>query len=879
MQLDAIIADYLRTTSDDDSRKENVLEICQLISLRKLTLVDFVSALGEYLTEDDSTIRSRSMQLLQRVIGGIPLDALSGQHISVINQFFCNRLSDAASLGESLTALISISKMSRFAEADVHLTARSIFELTPDVQQRPQRLRYQIYTLLEGMMATKRAALKSFGSPFLTGFTALMEGEKDPRNLMVAFSIAKVILQEFDIVSHVVDLFDVLYCYFPITFRPPPDNSTSITTDDLKERLRDCLSASHYFASYLVPALLEKLHAVAVSVKKDTLLTLTACSRLYSAATMDPYVPQLWAALKFEIIQAEDNLLEEIALESMTAITKCLARGLKEMPRQGILSRWLQRIVTEALEELKQPELKSAKPCGKIIKSTAIASGVCLQVVSKAVLPGLLALCDETQDKNRSASLLEVLGCLLEAACIAQGESAKEESSCLGFMREDLVEQVSKHLHRPHIMDLDLTMAALVCSSLLFRIKLLLNDLDRRKIVNCIDDLAVNGDQEIAEQAIETLASLSIIKADLILECTLPVLLAKLPSDDVEAPELNNRKEPKELRTILDALARLSQHKVIFETVIVRLLSRLDSSLLSDPTEATYPSQLLSTIRQVLRHYSRTPGDDPAIFYTKLIPQIFQRTFAQRDTVLSTPELLSISSEIVNLICRQLSLEQQRSLAADLFSLYLTGGINNLVRHVDSSYSPLFSASVPPPQRNTVALFVGAYSGLRQELDIITSLNTDFLSTIVQSLNTSTNEIQRVSFLRLACLLINKCGSETQVSAAIESLTSSVDFSDPRNGDLLLWTCKALILRSHKTANGLIDQVLSQLASEQVGGFTARAFQVLIGDDALISVENHCIIKRLHKQKFYASVVPVLMQKLAHSSAGKTIEPFMHKRF
>jgi DNA repair/transcription protein MET18/MMS19 len=37
------------------------------------------------------------------------------------------------------------------------------------------------------------------GNDFLIRYIALAEGEKDPRNLMVAFAIARVILIEFDI--------------------------------------------------------------------------------------------------------------------------------------------------------------------------------------------------------------------------------------------------------------------------------------------------------------------------------------------------------------------------------------------------------------------------------------------------------------------------------------------------------------------------------------------------------------------------------------------------------------------------------------------------------------------------------------------------------
>ena len=45
----------------------------------------------------------------------------------------------------------------------------------------------------------QRTVLKSMGDRFLSSYIALADGEKDPRNLMVAFAIARVLSLEFDI--------------------------------------------------------------------------------------------------------------------------------------------------------------------------------------------------------------------------------------------------------------------------------------------------------------------------------------------------------------------------------------------------------------------------------------------------------------------------------------------------------------------------------------------------------------------------------------------------------------------------------------------------------------------------------------------------------
>jgi len=59
----------------------------------------------------------------------------------------------------------------------------------------------------------------------------------------------------------------VTFCYFPITFRPPPDDPYGITSEHLKIGLRDCLSATPYFAKFALPLLLEKLSSSSGSAK------------------------------------------------------------------------------------------------------------------------------------------------------------------------------------------------------------------------------------------------------------------------------------------------------------------------------------------------------------------------------------------------------------------------------------------------------------------------------------------------------------------------------------------------------------------------------------------------------------------------------------
>lgn len=72
-------------------------------------------------------------------------------------------------------------------------------------------------------------------------------------------------------------LFDSAFCYFPITFRPPPNDPYGISAQDLKSRLRDCIAASGYFAPFAFPQLLDKIDSTSLNVKVYLFATRIMC--------------------------------------------------------------------------------------------------------------------------------------------------------------------------------------------------------------------------------------------------------------------------------------------------------------------------------------------------------------------------------------------------------------------------------------------------------------------------------------------------------------------------------------------------------------------------------------------------------------------------
>ena len=118
-----------------------------------------------------------------------------------------------------------------------------------DLQIRPQAQRLQILELLNELMRKHRSALKELGNESMIGITDLVNGEKDPRNLMVIFSILRVVIVEWDISGHAevchisVDFGDSLtssrHCSIPCsaTSLLPFDHPQMIRTGSLHKTL------------------------------------------------------------------------------------------------------------------------------------------------------------------------------------------------------------------------------------------------------------------------------------------------------------------------------------------------------------------------------------------------------------------------------------------------------------------------------------------------------------------------------------------------------------------------------------------------------------------------------------------------------------------
>uniref|UniRef100_A0A8D0AVI6 MMS19 nucleotide excision repair protein n=1 Tax=Sander lucioperca TaxID=283035 RepID=A0A8D0AVI6_SANLU len=334
----------------------------------KFTVLQLVEALGQSLTSSQSHTRARGVQLLSEVLQEC-YGSLTETEVEVLIAFYENRLKDhyviTPPVLQGLGALVSVCLLPPGSAVSM---LRSLFQ---DVH---------VQVRLEGL-----------GADFVFGFVQSMDGERDPRNLLLAFQIAKnIVLRGYDLGKFAEELFEVTSCYFPIDFSPPPSDPHGITKEELIQMLRDVLTGTPRFAEFLLPLIIEKLDSDVPSSKLDSLQTLTAGVSQYEHKDLAEFLEGLWASLRREVFQTASEKIESAGLAALTALTSCLSRSVLSSDSEDSLSTFLDLVLKDCKHHLSEPDLKLVWPSAKLLQAACSASDRASHIITAAVMPSLI---------------------------------------------------------------------------------------------------------------------------------------------------------------------------------------------------------------------------------------------------------------------------------------------------------------------------------------------------------------------------------------------------------------------------------------------------------------------------------------------------------
>jgi DNA repair/transcription protein MET18/MMS19 len=195
-------------------------------------LLQLIASSRDVLASTDDSVRNRGTMLLGEVLTRQPtlVVGLPPGALSTLLTFFANRCADEPCVREVLRGARLVAEEARpdsgpaVHEALVALV-KGIFEHV-HVQALALADRHNAYQIVHSAVVRLDLGPALLGDNVLMGYVGIMDGERDPRNLRLCFSIITVLARRHLSSSAEAEaLFAVFSCYFPITFTPPPNDT------------------------------------------------------------------------------------------------------------------------------------------------------------------------------------------------------------------------------------------------------------------------------------------------------------------------------------------------------------------------------------------------------------------------------------------------------------------------------------------------------------------------------------------------------------------------------------------------------------------------------------------------------------------------------
>ena len=731
----------------------------------------------------------------------------------------------------------------------------------------------------------------------LVGIVDLVSGEKDPRNLMLVFSMIRVLMLEWDITNHAETLFDSVYAYFPITFRPPPNDPYGITAQDLKDRLRDCIASTHQLAPYAIPNLIDKLDSTSPNVKRDVFQALQTCAQTYEPRIMSQYSIPLWDSIKFEVLSAQEPELSDGALVTLKAIASNLSKDLTNSGPTSFLAQYLRPVTKECNEHIQEPAQRQAKASGDILRFLSSANVFAYTLIVKNVLPPIFTIYQDVGVIMKQRALMEIVNLLLDS-CIETFGTWKEpnlsspiENPLLQF-KDRMLEVYSQALMGTVKEEVSFRMTAANGLVRMCKIRNFMQDNEIGLIVQHLNDIVLKeedyGRDDLKRTAMECLAELSKYKPRPIMDITFPAFMAELPDDDDTA------EARRDYHSTLEGLAEISVEKEPFEVLVRRLLSKLDILLqTANLSKPSYSRAILSTILHAMS--CRSLADDPNLptYFEKIVEGLVSKAMEANpanQSALSDESVLEVLGRLVNLIARNATQEKQFRVAALVRTLQAKGSEGSVASIVGEPncvprmvLSAWLLAALPKDVKGPGFDAEDMAITLQELVSIASVQNPD-------------QHAAQLATLRQIALYINKHLPPKQLSVAdtllasvyssvgtiqegASSVTAPDDTTTTNRIYLVFVITKALVLRLAPSTASHIQRLLTLLTPSLYPEATTRAaalaFRTLLLPDPVLSPVNYFTIRLLAPQRLFTTIIPSISASFRAASSPLEKENYL----
>ena len=383
----------------------------------------------------------------------------------------------------------------------------------------------------------------------------------------------------------------------------------------------------------------------------------------------------MWDALKYELLNVQDEELAQEALIVLQAIALRLKQDLASTTSMMYLARYLKPVTEECLDQLKEPQHKQAKPVGDIIQYVGSTSIIAYHLIVKAILPPLITMYQDASGIARRRAFLEVLIQIFSAA-IALGQVSRtapfqsNSDDPLQLFKSSLFDIFTHTLMGTSSAEVSYRLVALKGLVRLCQISGFLEDSDITLAVQHFDEIVLldQSDEwsELKIEAIQALVEISKLKPNIVMDISFPFFLATLPDSD-----------PSDDTAYLDALeglARLSVEKTLSDVLVRRLLNKLEV-VLQASAASKYPQAILATLHFVLSRRELVQDSLLQTCYERVVLSLVrQAALASLDSksssALTDMATLEILGRLVGTVVKALDEQKRQTIALESYTLF-----------------------------------------------------------------------------------------------------------------------------------------------------------------------------------------------------------------
>ncbi|CAF0740565.1 unnamed protein product [Rotaria sp. Silwood1] len=405
-----------------NDRDETIVhQLGQFLITKELILVDFIVSIGDSLQSIELSKRSLALILVANVLECLPNTFLESNEIHHLVVFISAKMGDHNVLIQPSVQLFRIlAKQSAITDDDCIIIIKSIFS-DVYVQSFPQASRYNVFVILLHFLLHRLDAVRQLGSDFVCNFIQSMDGERDPRNLVLCFQCLQYMTKYLDIEPYKEELFEVVACYFPMEYKPKATNNETeetITQEQLVLSLRNVLTSTGKFAQYCIPMLIEKLESHISSARLAAMDVFIHCIDEYDARDMSSHLVPLWNLFSKQALCAENEEIETCALQSITALMQLIGKTIQNDETEISTKKFVDRAIRECGNFLKEFDLKLAWPAVKVLQSIARANSTGSSLIWSNIIPLLIKQFKNLEQAKHRRTILDMITYLLQPTAI-----------------------------------------------------------------------------------------------------------------------------------------------------------------------------------------------------------------------------------------------------------------------------------------------------------------------------------------------------------------------------------------------------------------------------------------------------------------------------